>query len=206
MCLFSCSFSENKAGEMEKEMSADNKTNTQKNVRSLSQRKTYLFDYLNPIVSKDKKTPSKISHPKAIGIWKVSNDQSPIQSTLSNGNDSIASIWVILAWPSIFKYDGTHITGHFFERNGTAIWMSQDDYYKFKTFWRGDSLFYLSAFHRNEFVAAFRDTAFLNTETYKDTIEHTWIYEKISPKMLPKNSPILKERAAFDYQLIQSNN
>lgn len=199
--LLSCQTSPDHSSEIEKEVSVDVKIDPEETAPNEIHEESLSIDSSYSTGLEKGNTPSKISHPKAIGIWKIPDGESSISQIRMNDQDSIESLWIALAWPSLFKYDGTYITGHFFERNGTAIWMSQDDHYKLKTSWHGDSLFYFSPFHRHEFVACFHDTVFLSTEVFMDTLVHTWVYQRITAKELTKDAPILKESAPFDYSL-----
>lgn len=114
----------------------------------------------------------------------------------------------MIAWQSIFKYDGRYLTVQImYVVNGTSVnppkWPSKDGFYKLKTEWRGDSLFYHSPFKRTEFLALYVDTAFLRTDVY-EKISNTWKYQRITDEEVPEYlRPVLKKRAMFDYSLVE---
>lgn len=140
----------------------------------------------------DEKRNPEISHPKAIGIW-IPEQIDP---------DKDAKI-VAMTWPLIFSYDGTYVTLRAYTDAATFFgsWQSKDGYYKLKSFWHGDSLFYLSPLHRKTFVAKFSGSSFLKTDAYDD-VSYRWKYNRIEKKDVPDYlQAILKRRAAFNYEL-----
>lgn len=134
----------------------------------------------------------KIFHPEAIGIWVP-------QQIVPDKNASV----VAMTWPLMFSYDGTYVTLQAYTDAATisGSWQSKDGYYKLKTFWHGDSLFYVSPLHSSTYVANFSGSSFLKTDTYDD-VSYRWKYNRIEKKDVPDYlQAILKRRAAFNYEL-----
>lgn len=140
----------------------------------------------------DKTENPKISHPKAIGIWVP-------QQIVPDKNANV----VAMTWPLMFSYDGTYVTLQAYTDAATlsGSWQSKDGYYKLKSFWRGDSLFYVSPLHSSTYVANFSGSSFLKTDAYDD-VSYRWKYNRIEKKDVPDYlQAILKRRAAFNYEL-----
>ena len=135
----------------------------------------------------------KISHPKAIGIWYL--ESKPIED----------SNILPLTWPLIFDYDGTCVTLEAYIDNVTILanWKSKDGYYRLKSLWHGDSLFYIPPLGKKTFIGNFNDTLFLKTEMHDNT-SFSWEYRRISKKEVPDYfQSLLKSRTAFDYTLVK---
>lgn len=150
-----------------------------------------------PKEKKEKSQPVEIKFPEAIGIWMV-----PVEKILPEDGKP-----VILMVPSIFKYDGIYLTRNILIINGGTPstpnkWLSKDGYYKLKTEWHEDSLFYHSPFGTTDFMAKLIDGKFQLSDVFQN-VNHSWVFEMISEKEVPEYlKPILKKRKVFDYSLI----
>lgn len=139
-----------------------------------------LFMNSNPVI-----TPNK-----TIGIWQVSTARQRISG----------KSWVAQVNPSIFSYDGQYVTLWLFTEK-EWMWKSKDDYYKLKTEWRGDRLFYQPPFGKMTYLATFREGRYQLAHKTPNG-EHIWVYEKISKEEVPQtNQAILVDRKVHDYTI-----
>ncbi len=143
----------------------------------------------------------KIVRPEAIGYWMIPTEDSGLEHTTSKGISLLC-----ITWPGAFRYDGRYLTISMpIIDNATLAtplkWISKDEHYKFKTSWKGDSLFYTSPWHREEFMACFKDSLFVRTEPC-DTLNHDWKFYKVGPEELTDSwKPLIRQRAVFNYEL-----
>lgn len=188
ICLSSCNSPVSKAKHRKKKVEA---TATEQSIGNKSK--------TAPVQEKDKvkEVVYQIERPEAIGYWMT-------QYTKTSRD---TAMFVSVMFPMIFKYDGSHVTLQpIFVIGGTPWstpkWQSKDGYYRFKTTWRGDSLFYRSIWKEKEFLAVFSDSVFVKTDEYSPT-KYNWIYNRIKSSKVPDYSkPVLKKRATFNYSLL----
>lgn len=119
---------------------------------------------------------------KAIGCWQISK--------VEHYNKKDKSI---LEPPGIdlFLYDGDYVTLFLYPKSPPS-WQSEDNFYKMKSKWVNDSLYYLHPNGAWLYIAKFDGTSFLTS--YK-TEKLIWKYKKINKEEIDKDHiSILKDR------------
>jgi len=173
----------------------------------MSQFRTYLFCFLGVLLLHSccsKGSPATVGTAenqlipdsvKAIGIWKfLKTDRYYEVFTDSTGR-----------WygpnTSIFIYDGTYITIQLWTMKDW-MWKTPDDYYKVKSKWGHDTLFYLPPFGRKwEEMAIFKNERFTTSQMVNDSLI-IFAYTKIKESEVEKeDSVILKKRKPHDYSI-----
>jgi hypothetical protein len=194
--IIGCNSVENKTAEKTKDHNDSSTNHSTKNEITKIKIKDSIAS--NKIQHQESTPATIIQHPEAVGIWMV-----PVEKAKFEANG-----WGASPMPGIFIYDGTYLTLNIlFVESGTRAvplkWPSKDGYYKVKTVWQQDSLFYLSPFG-TDFMAQSTNGKFHNTFRYEG-YEHIWEFEKITAKEVPEYyKPLLKKRKVFDYRLLES--
>jgi len=135
-------------------------------------------------------TNKSIENKEAVGIWQV-----PPENQRLEGKG-----WVTHPNPHIFNYDGKYLT-LFLITEKDWMWRSEDDYYKLKTEWRGDSLFYQPPFWKMTYLATFKEGKFHKTQNLPNST-HIWVYEKITEAEVPNSDiAVILERKVHDYNI-----
>lgn len=125
---------------------------------------------------------------KAIGIWEVP----PEKQRLEGDN------WIAHPHPHIFSYDGEYVTLFLFTEK-EWMWKTEDDYYKLKTEWQDDSLFYQPPFGVMTYLATFKEGKFQKSQQLPER-EHIWVYEKITEvEVSEADKALIVERKIHDY-------
>lgn len=123
---------------------------------------------------------------KTTGYWEIPFNTRAIRKgdeILSPGND-------------LFYYDGNHVIIMLYTLKAW-MWKSDDDFYKLKSKWGNDSLYYLPPFGRWTYLARFDGNNFFYEEQ-----NEKWTYINIEKDKISKNdSAILKERKLHDYMI-----
>jgi hypothetical protein len=123
-------------------------------------------------------------------------------------DDAKAGLWAIPALqrhdparllcgaPDPFYFDGETLTLRLIRMHAWE-WESPDGYYRVKTKWVGDNLYWLPPFGRWEKHATFRGGRF---EVEVGTF--TWRYERVSRTQVPEElRPFVKRREKHDYSI-----
>lgn len=119
---------------------------------------------------------------KAIGYWQISKEE---QHNKKNK--------CILEPPGadVFLYDGSFVT-LFLNPKSPPLWQSEDNYYKMKSKWVNDSLFFLHPKGAWLYLAKFDGTSFLTDNKDENVI---WKYKKINKEEIDNDHiSILKDR------------
>ncbi len=128
---------------------------------------------------------NKTDSSSAYGYWQIPTKSRYVKmndNMLSNGNH-------------LFYYDGENIILSLLTLK-VWMWKSEDDFYKLKTKWRQDSLFYLPPFGTWVYLAQFNGTTF--SKTLQDSV--IFEYKKIKSDEISKiDSAILKTRNPHNY-------
>lgn len=115
--------------------------------------------------------------PKTIGLWQV-----PTKAYIGS---------------NVFKYDGKYITMLLITEK-EWMWHSADDFYKLKSKWENDELFYLPPFGDWEPLAKFDGSNFY----IKDNFDAIWKYTKVTKEVLSTDDlPILLSRKVHNYKI-----
>jgi hypothetical protein len=98
--------------------------------------------------------------------------------------------------PAPFYFDGETVTLRLYRMKAWE-WESADGYYRVRTKWVGEDLYWLPPFGRWENYRTFRDGHF---ET--EVGGFTWRYEKVRPDQVTDElRPLLKKREKHDYSI-----
>lgn len=129
-----------------------------------------------------------INELKAIGYWQIPKAQRIIKepnSITGPGN-------------YLFYYDGNFVTIYLFTEKDW-MWKTEDDFYKLKSKWNGDSLYYLPPFGDWVYLAKFNETNFFCENKLENL---TWKYQKITKREIEKRDySILKNRNVHNYEI-----
>lgn len=129
-------------------------------------------------------------HKEAIGIWEVPSEKQRLEG----------ETWIAHPHPHIFNYDGKYLTLYLVTMKDW-MWKTEDDYYKLKTEWQGDSLFYQPPFGVMTYLATFKEGKFQKAQSLPDE-EHIWVYEKILEEDVSEaDRAVIVERKIHDYSI-----
>jgi hypothetical protein len=96
-----------------------------------------------------------------------------------------------------FRFDGHYLTLRLITRK-RWMWHSEDHFYRVRTKWEGEDLYWLPPFGSWEKFYAFRDGRFQNEDG-------RWVWRKVSEESLPElTQPLLVPRAPHDYAITPS--
>lgn len=132
------------------------------------------------------------------GIWKISD---PTHFG-SGGSDSIKT--VILMIPSTFVYDGTFVTARFIFISKVYEkfpWKSEDEIYKMKSKWSGDTLKYMTPFNDWKMMGVFKGGTFYTYYQDQDSL-HTYTFKKMNADDLSDyDKPLTNKRSPFRFRV-----
>ncbi|CEF49248.1 unnamed protein product [uncultured bacterium] len=130
--------------------------------------------------------------PTPIGLWVVPESQ----TQKADAQAKAAGEHVVYLAPSPFYFHGDSATMHLISMKAWT-WRTEDGYFRVKTKWVDDDLYWLPPFGGWSKIATFRNGRF---EVDGDDV--LWKYERVSPKELPERlRPLLKKREIHDYAI-----
>jgi hypothetical protein len=142
-----------------------------------------------PLVAEDEPGTEEAT---TIGLWVV--PQSQVDE--ADARAKAAGEHVFFMSPNPFYFHGDSATMHLI-RLKEWMWRSEDDYYRVKTKWEGDDLYWLPPFGPWSKLATFRNGRF-----ERDEDDVVWKFERISPKVAADECrPLLKKREIHDYAI-----
>jgi hypothetical protein len=129
----------------------------------------------------------------SIGLWVIPGSQ--IQAANARTKEVDGAL-VVYSPPSAFYFHGDSATMHLICLKAW-MWHTEDDYYRVKTKWVGDDLYWLPPFGDWSKKATFRNGRF-----EVDGEDVVWKYERVSPKdAVDECRPLLKKRELHDYAI-----
>ncbi len=130
----------------------------------------------------------KLDKTNAIGYWQIPQDKQKIEK------DKI----VIYPGNDLFFFDNSFVTLYLFSKHDW-MWKTEDNFYKLKSKWENDSLYYLPPFGDWTFLAKFDGTNFITENKDENVI---WKYDKIKKEEIDRNNiSILKDRKVHNYDI-----
>lgn len=125
-----------------------------------------------------------------IGLWRVPQEQEDAFNAEHEGGNTHYSK------PASFLYDGEFVIMHLFTMKGW-MWRSEDEFYRMRAEWQGDTLLIEPPFGRLTPLATFKGDHFVD-----ENDSTKWIYERVGKAGVGEEEMLfLKPREPHNYDI-----